>query len=116
VTQRHPDKHEGLKYDLPGGAVIAGESIIEGAVRELFEEVGIYAEPSRLIPLGSTINGRVYAVSYLLQLDTLPKITMQPSEVVGYKLVSRDEFEQMTDSLTRGTKRRYLVYKNQVFD
>ena len=41
ITRRHPDKTEGLKYDSPGGGVGSGESFVEGAVRELYEEVGI---------------------------------------------------------------------------
>ena len=43
ICQRHPDKSEGLKFDAPGGAVVSGESFLDGALRELFEEVGITA-------------------------------------------------------------------------
>lgn len=115
VTRRHPDKSEPLKYDLPGGAVLCGESVITGALRELFEEVGISASEQKLVKLGEMTNGKVFATSYLLSLDELPELTLQPTEVVGYKLVSREEFEELSPEITRGTNHRYSLYQDQIF-
>ena len=115
ITRRHPDKSEGLKYDLPGGAVVSGESLRRGAVRELYEEVGIDVCEDSLILLGELAIGKVYAASYLICLAELPTLSLQPSEVVGYRLVSQAEFESMTEELTHGTHRRYLVYKHKIF-
>ena len=115
VTQRHPNKSDGLKYDLPGGAVLSGEGVLPGALRELYEEVGIYASSENLTLLGKQSFGKVFAVSYLLSLDDLPPLTLQQSEVVGYRLVTKDEFERMVDTLTKGTYRRYLLYKDKIF-
>jgi len=115
ITQRHPNKSEGLKYDVPGGAVVSGEGLLLGARRELLEEVGIEASDNELIPIGTIASGKVYAASYILTLDTLPVLLLQPSEVVGYKLVTKGELEAMSDELTRGTYRRYLVYQDRIF-
>ncbi|WP_433272771.1 NUDIX hydrolase [Actinosynnema sp. CS-041913] len=44
----HPDL--GIWWELPGGGIDPGESYVEAAVRELREEAGIVADPSRLGP------------------------------------------------------------------
>ncbi len=116
ITKRHPEKQEGLKFDVPGGAVVSGESILDGAIRELYEEVGIFSDADSLSHLGSVAVDNVYAASYLLRLDRLPELTLQSTEVVGYRLVTKDELEEMSDQLTRGTRRRYLLYKNVIFE
>ena len=115
ITRRHPDKTEGLKYDAPGGGVLSGESFVDGAVRELFEEVGISAEARDLKKLGAVIGRKAYAVSYLLVLDSIPEIKIQPSEVVGYKLLTQSELEEMAGQLCDGCRRRYFIFKNQIF-
>ena len=115
ITQRHPDKSEGMKFDSPGGGVLSGEEFIDGALRELCEEVGIKALAEDLKLLGAVTGRRAYAVSYLLTLDAMPEITVQPSEVVGYKLVSEAEIEKMADELCEGCRRRYFMFKNEIF-
>jgi len=115
ITQRHPDKSEGLMYDSPGGAVLSGEDFIEGAIRELFEEVGILTSTEELRYLGAYLGQKAYAVSYLLCLDSIPKITLQPTEVVGYKLVTENELEKMSNQLCEGCRKRFLNFKSEIF-
>lgn len=116
ITRRHPDKSEGLKYDLPGGAVVSGEDITVGALRELSEEVGINVDIDDLSLLGHLALGKVFAASYIVRLSSLPKLKLQPTEVVSYKLVSKEEFLSMESELTCGTYRRFLVYKDKIFE
>ncbi len=115
ITRRHPDKNEPLAYEVPGGAVVAGEDMLTGAVRELVEEAGIVADSSAFRELGRMTNGKVYAASYLVLLDEMPEIKLQASEVVGYKFVTQSELEEMADELTRGTRSRYYIYKDRIF-
>ena len=39
LTRRHPDKPYGLLWECTGGSVLTGENSVEGALRELSEEV-----------------------------------------------------------------------------
>ena len=96
--------------------MISGEDILVGAMRELGEEVGINVSTDKLVCLGTQSKGKVYAVSYLLILEKLPSLVLQTTEVVGYKLVDKSELESMKDQLTAGTYRRYLVYKDSIFE
>lgn len=115
ITRRHPDKSEPLKYDVPGGAVVSGETTLLGALRELSEEAGIHTTADKLIALGTLPQGNVYSVSYMLKLEDYPQITLQESEVVGYKFVTRQQLEAMMDELTRGSRSRYSHYKDIIF-
>lgn len=115
ITRRHPDKSEGLKYDAPGGGVLSGESFACGALRELYEEVGIRAEAGEIRYLGAVLGRKAYAASYMLTLDTLPEIRIQPTEVVDYKLVGEGELDEMADQLCDGCRRRYFIFKKQIF-
>ena len=111
LTRRHPNKTDGLKYDCPGGAILSGERPIDGALRELGEEVGIFAAAEDVRYIGAMTKGCCYAMTYLLVLDELPPLSLQESEVVGYLTVTPDELEAMRDELTGGTYRRYLMYR-----
>jgi len=41
ISKRAPHKSQGLKWEPTGGSVLAGETSLQGALREVKEEVGI---------------------------------------------------------------------------
>ncbi len=47
MSKRHPDKPYALKWESTGGSVLSGESSLEGAVREVREELGIRLDSSK---------------------------------------------------------------------
>lgn len=51
LAKRPLDKHQGGKWEFPGGKVDANETAITALQRELFEELGIEAEPNSIQPL-----------------------------------------------------------------
>src|SRR5690606_37293180 len=51
ITRRHPDVHQGGKWEFPGGKRESGESILSALQRELHEELGISIHPETCQPL-----------------------------------------------------------------
>ena len=114
TTKRHESKWQGGRWEATGGSVLAGEEILDAAVRELYEETGIVAKKDELIFLGSKLFGNFLAHSYLLKLDSLPEIKLQSSEVTDYKVVSEEEFDLL--NLTYGTRDRLALYRKKIFE
>jgi len=51
IARRPDDKHQGGKWEFPGGKVEAGETTAEALVRELDEEVALKVTVSQITPL-----------------------------------------------------------------
>lgn len=47
ISKRAPHKSQDLKWEPTGGSVVAGETSLQGALREVKEEVGITLEPEK---------------------------------------------------------------------
>ena len=47
ISRRAPGKSEPLKWEPTGGSVLAGEESLEGALREVREELGVTLDPDR---------------------------------------------------------------------
>ena len=79
LTQRHPNKPWGLKWECSGGSVLAGESVIEGAQRELREETGIKLPEDKLKYLGKTVMQDVHCImhTFLGYVDSEIDLTLQ---------------------------------------
>lgn len=98
VTKRHPDKHYPNLWECTGGSVTAGETPVEGAVRELSEEIGVKVPPDELEFLGALKedwkSGFMYG--YLLKKEvSLENLRLQPDEVTDAKWVTAEEFSAM---------------------
>ena len=105
LMQREEHKHYGGMWEATaGGSTLKGETPIEGAYRELFEETGIKAK--KLIPIG-TETKREHNTHYasFLCITDCPKdsIVLQKGETVAYKWATRDEIYAMpkTELVTR---------------
>lgn len=114
LGQRHPDKWSGLLWEASGGGVLMGESDRGAAARELFEELGIKAEENELVYLGRSMHGVAMVESFLLPLESEPRLTLQPSEVVGSRYVKFSDIEKIKDDLTPGTYERFNLYRERI--
>lgn len=119
LSQRHPDKPYPLKWECTGGSVLKGESSLDGAVREIGEEVGIHVSPEQLIPVRSyrRTNCHDFLDVYLLFTDiSLDELTFQDTEVVGAKRVGIEALRKIENSgeLVPGLGYIYDLYDNYV--
>ncbi len=92
VTKRHPEKTSPNMWEITGGGILAGEEVIDAAIRELKEETGISRSKEDFIFLGAEISSCFYASLFLVKLDKMPKIVLQENETVDYKWIEIDEF------------------------
>ncbi len=53
LLQRNPEKANGSKWGVPAGKMDKGESVIETAIREIYEETGIRLIENNLKPVKS---------------------------------------------------------------
>ena len=94
LTQRHPDKHLGLMWESTAGSVLAGESSLEGALRELREETGLRAGPAQLRLLSSERGESFFLDNYLyLCPEAEPALILQKEEVAAARFISPAEIE-----------------------
>ncbi len=96
LSKRHPDKPYGNYWECTGGAVVAGEDTLTGAVREVREEVGLKVEKDHAVLLETGCeNDEAFYDIYLFRQDVLDEIICQPEEVIDAKWVDRKEYEEM---------------------
>jgi 8-oxo-dGTP pyrophosphatase MutT (NUDIX family) len=100
LTQRSPNKKLALLWEGTAGSVVAGETSLQGALRELREETGLVAEPERVRLLSSEKADRFFIDNYLyLCPERQPKLTLQPEEVVDACFIELSEIDEWKDRL-----------------
>ena len=105
-------------WTFPCGMVDRNETEIQGAKRELFEEVGINCELSDLVFLEKYISNKGFKEDHqhfhLLKLKLFPVVKLDMTEVVEYRWVSIYDFQSMDvpDSV------KFIVgkYKDFIFE
>lgn len=116
LTQRHSDKPWGLKWECSGGSVLAGESSVDGACRELREETGIILSKDKLKYLGKTVMQDRHCImhTFLGYLDSKIDLKLQPEEVVDAKWVNQYELELMKNEIVETVWERYLQFRDEL--
>ncbi len=97
LVKRHPSKDHGLTWGVPAGKLDPGETNIQAAVRELYEETGIVVDETDLDFLKTLyVKGTVDFLFHMFFLDmdhkhpiTLPKNELIESAWVPFKEVKR---------------------------
>lgn len=92
--KNHPNK-----WDMPSaGHVDAGERIIDGAIRETFEELGVKTKEIDYEFICEYISDQTYEIAqvYLLHLNLKEEeFKLRPEEVSEVKWVTLDEFKKL---------------------
>ena len=105
LTKRHPEKevYPGFWEASAGGSALAGETPIECAKRELFEETGIKAEEQDFKFISHTHRDSSHSMFYSYLVVTgcrKDSVVLQETETVDYKWVDRAGLLEYVDSDT----------------
>lgn len=101
------------QWDLTAGAVDAGETSRDGAVREVQEEVGLILPKQALRFLFRDCWRSCFHDVYYMQMPfTLEDCTMQESEVQALRLVSEDQLMDLVSKMPH----RSNYYKTRLAD
>ncbi len=97
ITKRSRQKNNCPGYwECTTGSVLAGETSISGACRELMEETGIKRKKEDFKLIKTVRSESSFTDCYLLKTDVnADEIKLQKGETEDYKWVDREEFEEL---------------------
>lgn len=87
------------KWSITGGAVDSGETSLEGALREVKEEIGIDIDKEKMEFMLSFKRSHGFVDVWLTRQNVdLKNIVMQKEEVSEVKFVTKEELEKMIEN------------------
>lgn len=98
LTQRDVEKTYPLLWESTGGSVNAGETSLQGAIRELNEETGLSVTAEELQFIGEMERKNYFLDSYIWKSARsieISDLNLQVGEVCDAKLVTIKELEEM---------------------
>ena len=98
LSQRHPKKQYPLYWECTGGSVLSGETSLQGAIREVKEELGILLTPGseKLTYQTRRENVQDFYDVWLFHRDIkIEEMRLQETEVVDVQWVSSDKLFEM---------------------
>lgn len=89
-----------FKWNLPAGRLDEGETILEGAIREIKEETGLQVELKGLLQIGNKKLNNVDLISIIFLAHPLTdKIKFDNNEIMDAKWFTYDEIMNMKENL-----------------
>lgn len=116
IDRRSPLKRNCPNYwEFTSGSVVEGEDSLDGAVRELSEEVGIVAKKDELRFIGSSRVENRFVDTYILVADVnVSNLVLQKSEVAEAKLVSLEELDKICASSKNWCRSAVANYRSEI--
>ena len=111
VTQRHPRKNYGLYWEITGGSILKGETIKQGAIRELKEETNLLTTEDNLKLVYEEVYGDGLFKGFIHKIGMKnQKIVLQADETIDYQWVDPCEFVSFInrDDFIPHTRQRIL--------
>ncbi len=119
ITRRHDDKSFGGMWENTGGAVIAGESSLQAAYRELSEEIGLHPGRRELIYLGDLWHPGSIVDTYMYVTDIDPdSLKLQEEEVVDARLATSEDIERFHSEgkMVPSVYKTFCCYRSNMCD
>ena len=93
------------KWNVPAGHLEDGETIFEGAIREIFEETGCKVRLKNMLPImsGELENTTFMIITFTTELLE-EKISFNKEEILDVKWISKEEVENMSGEDLRDEK------------
>ena len=114
LTMRSLSKvNSGGKYEFPAGSVISGESPLQAARRELFEETGLKA--AKMQKLGASLIPGMKRYIYIAHIPDLlnAQVHLQEGETTAYRFATYEEWMELADQNQFDTS-RLALYSNAI--
>lgn len=93
------------KWNLPAGHLEEGETIVEGAIREIFEETGCKVKLKNMLPI---INKEYENTTFLIIIFTAElleeKISFNKEEILDVQWILEEEINNMNSKKLRDEK------------
>lgn len=91
------------KWNVPAGHLEDGETIFEGAIREIFEETGCKVRLKKMLPIMSIELENIMIITFTTELLE-EKIFFNKEEILEVKWISKEELENMNSETLRDEK------------
>ena len=105
ISKRAANKSQPLKWEPTGGSVLAGETSLQGALREVREEIGIVLNPADGVLFASYKRDKVswenpgFLDVWVFEADfSMEEVQLQWEEACDDKWVSEAEIRSMIDT------------------
>lgn len=86
------------RWNLPGGHIEIGETVIDGAVRECREEVGLEVRPLHLVGIYTGISVNTHAIRFVFVAEVSNGNPVPGAGVLEARFIPRDELSNFDDS------------------
>lgn len=113
VTLRDDKKYYPHFWEITAGAVLKGETPIEAAKRELFEETGLDVSKDHLKELFVEKHESCFIYGFIHQVNALNQaIQLQPDETIDYLWVPLNEMKTfvLKNDFVPTCSRRFILY------
>lgn len=91
------------QWNFPAGHLDDGETIFEGAIREIFEETGCKVKLTKMLPIISSKEREIVRITFLTEILE-ENIHFDPSEILDAKWIEMEDIKTKYKDALRGPK------------